>query len=67
MTKTYTTKSGDMFDSIAYKQLGDCRYTEKLINANRDKLENFIFSAGEILNLPDISKEQVSELPPWRR
>ena len=64
--KTYTTKSGDMFDSIAYKVYGDCNYTEKLIDANRDKIENFIFSAGVTLNIPDISKNKVNLLPPWK-
>lgn len=65
--KIYTTTSGDMFDLIAFKILGDCKYTEKLINANRDKIENFIFSAGENLKIPDISKEKINILPPWKR
>ena len=65
--QTYQTKSGDMFDLIAYKVLGDCKYTEKLIDANRDKIKNFIFSAGEILNIPDITENKVENLPPWKR
>ena len=32
--KTYTTVQGDMWDSIAYKQLGDTAHTDKLMNAN---------------------------------
>lgn len=65
--KTYTTKSGDMFDLVAFRELGDCKYTEKLIDANRDKITNFIFSAGEVLNIPDISSDKVDALPPWRK
>ena len=65
--KTYTTKSGDMFDLIAFRELGDCKYTERLINANRDKIRNFIFSAGEILKIPDISNDTIDILPPWRK
>lgn len=67
LTKKYTTQSGDMFDLIAFRELGDCKYTEKLIDANRDKIDNFIFSAGEVLNIPDVSKDKVDTLPPWRK
>lgn len=67
MATTYTTESGDMFDLIAYKTLGDCKYTEKVINANRDKIDNFIFSAGEVLKIPDVSNDKVDALPPWKR
>ena len=61
----YTTKSGDSFDLIAYKVLGSCDYTEKILNVNRDKLGTFIFKAGEKLNIPDISQDKISKLPPW--
>ncbi len=63
--KTYRTKSGDTFDLIAFRELGDCKYTEKLINANRDKIRNLIFSAGEIIIIPDISNDKIDSLPPW--
>jgi len=65
--KTYTTSTGDQFDLIAYQQLGSCRYTEKLINANRNHIETFIFKAGVELNIPDVETEQVTKLPPWRK
>ncbi len=29
--KTYTTVQGDMWDSIAYRQLGSTDYTDKLL------------------------------------
>ena len=61
----YVTKSGDMFDLVAYRQLGSCDYTEKLLNVNRTKLRTLKFKAGEKLNLPDISQEKISKLPPW--
>ena len=32
--KTYTTVQGDMWDSIAFTQLGDVAHTVKLMNAN---------------------------------
>ena len=61
----YVTKSGDMFDLIAYRQLGSCDYTEKLLNVNRTKLRTLKFKAGENLNLPDVSQDKISKLPPW--
>ena len=64
---TYTTKSGDTWDTIAYETLGDCRYTEDLINANREHLTAFIFSAGVKLKIPVIEKKKTKNLPIWRR
>ena len=32
--KKYTTVQGDMWDSIAYAQLGNADYADKLMNAN---------------------------------
>ena len=61
----YVTKSGDMFDLVAFRQLGSCDYTEKLLNVNRTKLRTLKFKAGEKLNLPDISQDKISKLPPW--
>ena len=63
---TYSTKSGDTFDLISYRELGSCRFTEKLINANRRHVDVVIFKAGIELTLPDISTERKVSLPPWR-
>lgn len=62
----YVTKVGDVWDKIAYEQLGSCKYTDKLIDANRDKIETFIFGAGEELTIPTIDKSVKVVLPPWR-
>lgn len=65
---TYRTVAGDMWDAIAYKTLGSCKYTEQLINANRNHIETFIFSAGVELTIPEITEEtQITDLPAWRR
>lgn len=63
----YTTKTGDTFDLIAYQQLGSCRFTDKIIDANRNFIDTFIFSAGVELVIPDVSQERQVNLPPWRR
>lgn len=68
MAKTYTTRSGDTWDLIAYEQLGACNYVSLLIEANPDHIDTAIFSAGTVLTLPEITAETKTEnLPPWRR
>ena len=68
MSKTYVTKQGDMFDNIAYEQLGSCKYVEALINANRQYVDVYIFDSGVELILHDIEAEnKAKKLPPWRR
>lgn len=66
--KKYITKQGDMFDSIAYNELGSESFTDALMNANTDYHKAYIFSAGIELTLPDVSNIVPNEdLPPWRR
>lgn len=64
---TYTTKQGDMWDSISYNLYGSESYTDALINANTDYCDVYIFSAGIVLNVPEV-EERVSadNLPPWK-
>lgn len=64
---TYETKSGDSFDWIAHKMLGDSRYMEEVINANRDKVSEIIFSAGVKVEIPAKSKLVSKLVPIWRR
>lgn len=65
---TYTTKSGDIWDLIAYEQLGDCKYVSLLMEVNPQHLDVGVFSAGVVLTLPEITDEnKVKNLPPWRR
>lgn len=67
MNKIYTTIQGDMWDSIAYAQLGDVTHTDKLMRLNPAHLGYFIFPAGVTLTLPDVSAEPTSSLPPWKQ
>jgi len=67
MSKTYTTVQGDMWDSIAYSQLGDVAHTGKLMNLNTAYLGYYIFPAGIPLELPDVSAEIPGSLPPWKK
>jgi len=65
--KTYVTKSGDMWDSIAYTQLGSESYADKLMLANLAYREIYLFPAGIVLELPQIEQKVNSLLPPWKR
>ncbi len=66
---TYTTKSGDKWDSIAYTQLGSDDYAYELMRANGKHLDTYIFEAGVVLTLPEIAEEAETSatLPPWKR
>ena len=67
MSKTYTTVQGDMWDGIAFSQLGDAAYTDKLINLNRQYRDYYIFPAGITLTLPDPEVASSVTLPPWKQ
>lgn len=67
MSKTYTTISGDMWDTIAYKMLGNEAYTDKLIKNNVQYRHVMVFQAGTVLDIPDVEAEVSVELPPWKR
>lgn len=67
MNKQYITVQGDMWDGIAYTQLGDARHMSTLLNANKEYLDYYIFPAGITLVLPDIEPDIPATLPPWRR
>lgn len=66
MTK-YTTISGDMWDTVAYKTLGNEAYTDKIIKANSKYRNIVIFPAGVVLDIPEADTKISAELPPWKR
>jgi len=65
--KTYTTKQGDMWDAVAHNELGDALHVDKLMNANLDYIDMYIFPAGIVLTLPEIQGETSDVLPPWKQ
>lgn len=67
MSRLYTTVQGDMWDSIAFSQLGSVSHTDKLINSNRSYREYYIFPAGIVLTLPEITPAVADSLPPWKQ
>lgn len=67
MSKTYTTVQGDMWDAIAYAQMGNTAHKDKLMNANLQYREYYTFPAGIVLTLPETKESVSSTLPPWKR
>lgn len=65
--RMYITGQGDMWDSIAYLQLGDVAYTDKLMNLNIAYRNYYIFPAGIMLLLPELAEDQPNNLPPWKQ
>lgn len=66
--KTYTTKQDDKWDLIALEQYGSKSYVDRLMMANTEHVNTYIFPAGVVLNLPEISASNLSiSLPPWKR
>lgn len=67
---TYITIAGDTWDSIAYKKYGNEEYCDKIMDANRDKLDMFIFPAGVELTIPNrdtfTSTDVSTDFPDWR-
>lgn len=65
---TYTTTQGDTWDHIALKTMRSESYTGLLLEANADKQDIFVFSAGEVLTVPDVPESAVTadNLPPWK-
>ncbi len=64
---TYTTKSGDMWDAIAYKQLGNVNYVNLLMNMNTAYRNYYRFPSGIVLTLPDVPRNVSTSLPPWKQ
>ena len=68
MSRKYTTIQGDMWDRIAYKELGSVKYTDLLMNANTQYRKIYIFSSGIELVIPDVETTVSADtLPPWKQ
>lgn len=66
---TYTTKQGDMWDSIAHTQCGDALSMDDLIMANQQYADYYIFPAGITLYIPETAQRQTAaaKAPPWKK
>lgn len=66
MATTYTTKQGDMWDSISFEQYGSESFTDDLMNANMDYRKYYTFPAGIVLDIPEIDTTTKITTPPWK-
>jgi phage tail protein X len=71
MDNTYITISGQTWDQIAYEVYGNEYHCDKLMDANRDKLENFVFPDGIVLKIPSLETiasftTVTNDYPAWR-
>lgn len=67
MLNTYTTVQGDMWDSIAYKVYGSELGMNTLLEANQEYADVVVFPANIVLQVPEYTASETSNLPPWRR
>lgn len=69
MANTYRTVSGDTWDIVSWKQYGNEKYVDVLIEANWRERFTVIFPAGVELTIPaiDTTVQNNRNLPPWRR
>lgn len=66
MAKTYTTKQGDMWDSIAFAVYGDEYKMTYLMDANPQHIATVVFPAGIILTVSELPAAASKKLPPWK-
>lgn len=64
----YTTRQGDMWDGIAFLIYGTTDVTDRLIAANPEYSDVYIFNAGTVLRLPEITVASASQFvpAPWK-
>lgn len=64
---TYITEQGDTWDKISFKVYGSSKYIGLLMESNYNFIDIFIFSAGYEVNIPELSEEQMEDIPEWRK
>lgn len=64
----YTTSQGDTWDIIAHRELGDEKMMNRLLSVNPEHRNTVVFSAGVVLQIPEIQAPvAVNPVPPWQR
>lgn len=65
MLVIYITRQGDMWDQIAYEQIGSESYMGLLIQSNPHLIDYVVFPAGIEIQIPEVDDDQ-TEYPSWR-
>jgi nucleoid-associated protein YgaU len=55
--RNYVVKEGDSLWSIAEKELGSGKYANKLIDANRGRIDPNNLKVGQVLVIPDVNAD----------
>lgn len=65
---TYTTKSGDVWDRIAYDVYGDELKMDWLLENNIKLVHIVVFDAGTVINTPELPETETTQtaMPAWR-
>lgn len=64
--KQYRTVQGDTWDLIAKKQYGDEKKLDILMMNNFSLLNYVVFSAGILVDIPELPDEAQQGWPEWR-
>ncbi len=64
-SNVYITETNDTWDLIAFKILGDEKYTSHLLECNSQFSKIVFFPAGVALIIPKIEKSKTGVEPPW--
>jgi hypothetical protein len=68
LPSSYTTRSADTWDAIAFRALGSEMYMDLLLDANPAHNTVARFDAGVVLVVPALpAPSRPASLPPWRR
>lgn len=62
----YETKQGECWDEVAKKVYGSEKYTGYLMQNNLPLLDIAVFSAGTVVNTPDLPADE-TDIPIWRK
>ena len=62
----YKTKQGECWDEVAKKVYGSEKYTGYLMQNNLPLLDIAVFSAGTVVNTPDLPADE-TDIPLCRR
>ncbi|MBR2848770.1 MAG: phage tail protein [Clostridia bacterium] len=65
--QTYITKTGDVWDKIAFETMGSSKHAPLLMRANSKYIHVAIFPKGITLCIPDHPSSDTTTKAPWRR